>query len=37
LVYDTAQLEQLTRKFEQVEGVKSVTRWDTTVDSAELN
>lgn len=37
LVYDTAQLEQLTRKFEQVEGVKSVTRWDTESDSDELN
>lgn len=29
LVYDTAQLEQLTRKFEEVEGVQRVTRWDT--------
>lgn len=37
LVYDTAQLEQLTRKFEQVEGVKSVTRWDSIEDSEELN
>lgn len=37
LVYDTAQLEQLTRKFEQVEGVKSVTRWDAAVDSEELS
>jgi GTP diphosphokinase / guanosine-3',5'-bis(diphosphate) 3'-diphosphatase len=37
LVYDTEQLEQLTRKFEQVEGVKSVTRWDAAVDSAELS
>jgi GTP pyrophosphokinase len=37
LVYDTEQLEQLTSKFEQVEGVKSVTRWDAAVDSAELS
>jgi len=37
LVYDTAQLEQLTTKFEQVEGVKSVTRWDAAVDSEELS
>ena len=37
LVFDTAQLEQLTRKFEQVEGVKSVTRWDAAVDSEELS
>jgi GTP pyrophosphokinase len=37
LVYDTAQLEQLTRKFEQVEGVKSVTRWDAAVDNEELS
>lgn len=37
LVYDTAQLEQLSRKFEQVEGVKSVTRWDAAVDSEELS
>lgn len=37
LVYDTEQLEQLTRKFEQVEGVKSVTRWDAAVDSSELS
>jgi guanosine-3',5'-bis(diphosphate) 3'-pyrophosphohydrolase len=29
LVYDTEHLEQLMRKFEQVEGVKSVSRWDT--------
>jgi GTP diphosphokinase / guanosine-3',5'-bis(diphosphate) 3'-diphosphatase len=29
LVYDTAQLEQLTRKFEEVEGVQRVTRWDS--------
>jgi hypothetical protein len=27
----------LTRKFEQVEGVKSVTRWDAAVDSEELS
>ena len=37
LVFDTAQLEQLTRKFEQVEGVKSVMRWDAAVDSEELS
>jgi guanosine-3',5'-bis(diphosphate) 3'-pyrophosphohydrolase len=29
LVFDTAQLEQLTRKFEEVEGVQRVTRWDS--------
>ena len=28
LVYDTEHLEQLTREFEQVEGVKRVVRWD---------
>mgnify|MGYP001237025731 FL=1 len=28
LVYDTGHLEQLTREFEQVEGVKRVVRWD---------
>jgi len=27
LVYDTGHLEQLTREFEQVEGVKRVVRW----------
>jgi GTP pyrophosphokinase len=32
LVYDTDHLEQLMRKFEQVEGVQRVTRWDTTED-----
>lgn len=30
LVYDTEHLEQLMRKFEQVEGVIRVERWDTT-------
>jgi guanosine-3',5'-bis(diphosphate) 3'-pyrophosphohydrolase len=29
MVYDTAHLEQLVRKFEQVEGVQRVMRWDT--------
>lgn len=29
LVYDTEHLEQLMRKFESVEGVKRVIRWDT--------
>lgn len=29
LVYDTDHLEQLMRKFEQVEGVQRVIRWDT--------
>jgi GTP pyrophosphokinase len=29
MVYDTEHLEQLTRKFEEVEGVQRVTRWDT--------
>ncbi len=29
MVYDTGHLEQLTRKFEEVEGVQRVTRWDT--------
>lgn len=28
MVYDTQHLEQLVRKFEQVEGVQRVTRWD---------
>ena len=30
LVYDTEHLEQLMRKFEQVEGVIRVERWDTS-------
>jgi translation elongation factor EF-1beta len=29
LVYDTEHLEQLMHKFEQVEGVQRVTRWDS--------
>ena len=29
MVYDTEHLEQLTGKFEEVEGVQRVTRWDT--------
>jgi GTP pyrophosphokinase len=29
MVYDTEHLEQLTRKFEEVEGVQRVTRWDS--------
>jgi len=29
MVYDTQHLEQLTRKFEEVDGVQRVTRWDT--------
>jgi guanosine-3',5'-bis(diphosphate) 3'-pyrophosphohydrolase len=29
MVYDTEHLEQLMSKFEQVEGVQRVTRWDT--------
>jgi GTP pyrophosphokinase len=32
LVYDTDHLEQLMRKFEQVDGVQRVTRWDTEED-----
>jgi GTP diphosphokinase / guanosine-3',5'-bis(diphosphate) 3'-diphosphatase len=32
LVYDTEHLEQLMEKFEQVEGVKRVERWDTDED-----
>ena len=32
LVYDTDHLEQLMRKFEQVDGVQRVTRWDTGED-----
>jgi guanosine-3',5'-bis(diphosphate) 3'-pyrophosphohydrolase len=28
-VYDTDHLEQLMRKFEEVEGVRRVSRWDT--------
>jgi GTP pyrophosphokinase len=35
LVYDTGHLEQLTREFEQVEGVKRVVRWDK--EDTELN
>jgi GTP pyrophosphokinase len=35
LVYDTEHLEQLMRKFEQVEGVKRVTRWDTEEESEQ--
>jgi GTP pyrophosphokinase len=33
MVYDTEQLEQLTRKFEEVDGVQRVTRWDTEEES----
>ena len=29
MVYDTEHLEQLTRKFEEIDGVQRVTRWDT--------
>ncbi len=29
MVYDTEHLEQLTRKFEEVDGIQRVTRWDT--------
>jgi guanosine-3',5'-bis(diphosphate) 3'-pyrophosphohydrolase len=29
MVYDTDHLEQLMRKFEEVEGVRRVSRWDT--------
>jgi len=29
LVYDTEHLEQLMRKFEEVEGVQRVVRWDS--------
>jgi GTP pyrophosphokinase len=32
MVYDTEHLEQLMTKFEQVEGVKRVSRWDTEED-----
>ena len=32
LVYDTQHLEQLMRKFEQVEGVIRVERWDVEVE-----
>jgi GTP pyrophosphokinase len=35
LVYDTQHLEQLMAKFEQVEGVQRVERWDT--DTGEEN
>ena len=35
LVYDTGHLEQLTREFEQVEGVKRVVRWDK--EDTEIN
>jgi hypothetical protein len=33
MVYDTEHLEQLTRKFEEVDGVQRVTRWDTEEES----
>ncbi len=33
LVYDTEHLEQLMRKFEQVEGVQRVMRWDSQEES----
>ena len=36
MVLDTEHLEQLTRKFEEVEGVKRVLRWDEE-DSEEIN
>ena len=36
MVLDTEHLEQLTRKFEEVEGVKRVLRWDEE-DSEESN
>ncbi len=36
MVLDTEHLEQLTRKFEEVEGVKRVLRWDDE-DSEEFN
>jgi len=29
MVYDTEHLEQLIRKFEALEGVQRVSRWDT--------
>ena len=32
MVYDTVHLDQLTRKFEAVEGVQRVMRWDTEED-----
>jgi GTP pyrophosphokinase len=32
LVYDTQHLEQLMSKFEQVEGVMRVERWDVEVE-----
>ena len=36
MVLDTEHLEQLTRKFEEVEGVKRVLRWDEE-ESEEFN
>lgn len=30
MVYDTEHLDQLTKKFQEIEGVQRVTRWDTT-------
>ena len=35
LVYDTEHLEQLMSKFEQVEGVQRVTRWDMDVNETQ--
>jgi GTP pyrophosphokinase len=29
MVYDTEHLDQLTRKFQEIEGVQRVTRWDS--------
>lgn len=37
LVYDTEHLEQLMTKFEQVEGVKRVERWDSAEEQVHLH
>ena len=37
LVYDTVHLEELMNKFELVEGVQRVERWDDAVEDIEDN
>ena len=37
MVFDTEHLEQLVRKFEEVEGVQRVTRWDIDLEGGSAN
>ena len=37
MVFDTEHLEQLVRKFEEVEGEQRVTRWDIDLDGGSAN